>query len=179
MIKQLSRLPREIVHVILNDLQLAIILQLVQDYLDLDNDDTLKIVGYRQLSDDAIAEAAYFDRCILTHLKLGAVFASIADLHRLASIWSVYSTVQDVYDSGYLDCWPTHSLSERVWSDLGLSASLLRGASGASQISLELVNYVFSFLKSWESPRMKPLAVHITKQLPSHLYSETTLLRVG
>ena len=85
-IKELSRLPREIVHLILDDLPLATILQLVQTYLDLDNYDTLKVVGYRQLSE--ISEVAYFDQCIVTHFKLRAVFPSIAELHRLASIWS-------------------------------------------------------------------------------------------
>lgn len=178
MIKELSKLPREMVHLVLNDLPLATILQLVQSYLDLDNDDTSSIVGYRQLPGIAEAEAAYFDQCILTHLKLRAIFPSIAELHRLASIWSVYSTVQCVYERGYMDCWSTHVLSYNVWSDLGLSASLLRRTPSALEISLELTKYMCSLLKAWE-PSMKHLAMHIMKQLPSHLYSKTDLLQAG
>lgn len=90
LVAELSKLPPEIVHSVLDDLPLRAILDLAQHHHH--DGEVVESEAYSGLpNDEARKQASYFDNCVLTHLCLKSVFQELGEFVRLSSIWSVYS----------------------------------------------------------------------------------------
>ena len=91
LVAELSKLPPEIVHSVLDDLPLRAILDVAQHHHH--DGEVTEGEAYSGLpNDEARKQASYFDHCVLTHLRLQPVFPELSEFVRLSSIWSVYST---------------------------------------------------------------------------------------
>lgn len=90
LVAELSKLPTEIVHSVLDDLPLRAILDVAQHHHH--DGEVTEDEAYSGLpNDEARKQASYFDHCVLTHLRLQSVFPELSEFVRLSSIWSVYS----------------------------------------------------------------------------------------
>ena len=115
LVAELSKLPPEIVHSVLDDLPLEAILDLTQHHHH--DGEVAEREAYSGLpSDEARKQASYFDHCVLTHLRLKSVFPELSELIRLSSIWSVYSTGMCIYFVHVTILWPRHKMVQPLYT---------------------------------------------------------------
>ena len=165
-VTDLSTFPREIVQRIMSHLPLKTILDLASHCLHREGL-AIESTAYIGLTEEALAQASYFDQCVKTHLDLRRCFSSMDDYFKLVSVWSTWRKTlwrleRKEYRPGRLFHRP-------------ISVAKVRHSSTLARV---LVDSICETLKRSRSGLLT-LRLHTTEELPSYQDSKHLMVQKG